>query len=295
MIRFLCLTAVVVAIASTPAHSQSRRELAERIDATEVRIGELEAQFLAGDPVLEKLLERLDALDFQVRELNGNAERLSFENRQLRQQVETLQAELDELRGPAEPAGDPATMAFMSEGLGEDGAMQQDAAMAPADTLEDDVPAADPRFAEARAGVMGSLGDPDAAAAEVVDPITVFDQGRARLADGDFDGAQFSFEQFATDNPDHPMAGESLYWLGETHYVRGDFAAAADAYIASMRVQPSGEKAPDALIRLAASLGGLGRNREACDTLARFPRQFPNASQESRDRAARESVRANCR
>jgi len=295
MIRILCLTAVAVAIAATPAHSQSRRELAERIDATEVRIGELESQFLAGDPVVETLLERLDALDFQVRELNGNAERLSFENRQLRQQVETLQAELDALRGPAEPVTDPATLAFMNEGLGEDGALPMASDEAGDGAVEVDAPAADPRFAEARAGVMGTLGDPNAAAAEAIDPITVFDQGRARLADGDFDGAQFSFEQFATDNPDHPMAGESLYWLGETHYVRGDFAAAADAYIASMRTQPSGEKAPDSLIRLAASLAGLGRNRDACDTLARFPRQFPNASQESRDRAARESVRANCR
>ncbi|WP_300527153.1 tol-pal system protein YbgF [Maricaulis sp.] len=294
MIRILCLTAVVAAIAATPAHSQSRRELAERIDATEVRVGQLEAQFLAGDPVLETLLERLDALDFQVRELNGNAERLQFENRQLRQQVESLQAELDAMRAPAQPVTDPATLAFMSEGLGVDG--EPGAEAGPAEgAVEDDAPAANPRFAEARAGVMGTLGDPNAAAAEEVDPITIFDQGRARLADGDFDGAQFSFEQFATENPDHPMAGESLYWLGETHYVRGDFAASADAYIASMRTQPSGAKAPDALIRLAASLAGLGRNRDACDTLARFPRQFPNASQESRDRAARESVRANCR
>ena len=54
MIRILCMSVVVTALAAaTPAQAQSRRELAERIDATEVRIGELENQFLAGDPACQ--------------------------------------------------------------------------------------------------------------------------------------------------------------------------------------------------------------------------------------------------
>jgi tol-pal system protein YbgF len=284
MIRILCLSALATAlIAAAPAQSQSRRELGERIDATEVRLGELEASFLAGDPVAETLMRRLDALDYQIRELTGETERLQFENRRLTDQVNQLQAELDAVRNPPVPVIDAATSEWMTDGLGEDPAAAEGAAVAVTD-------ANDP-FAEDRAAATGVLGAAPTGAAE---PAAVFQSARDRLNDGDFAGAQLGFESFVNNHAEHPRAGEAWYWLGETFYVRSQFAEAADAYIASLRSQPEGEKAPDALVRLAASLHGLGRTSDACDTLARFGRQFPNATPASRDRAARESVRANC-
>lgn len=293
MIRSLCLSAVVVAIAATaPAQSQSRRELAERIDATEVRIGELEAQFMAGDPVAERLLQRMDALDYQIRELTSESERLSYENRQLRDQVEALQAELEAARAPAI---DPEAADWMNEGVegggfvpaGPDGAVSgEDVAIVNPD---------DP-FAAERAAATNVLGAPAMTLPEpVADPAAVFQQARGRMLDGDFAGAQSGFETYLADHPDHGQVGEAQYWLGETFFVQGSFDDSASAYIASLRAQPNGPKAPDALVRLAASLHGLGRTQDACDTLARFGRQFPNAPAESRERAARESVRANCR
>lgn len=67
MIRFVCLFALTAAIAlSAPSQAQSRRELAERIDATEVRLGNLESEFMAGDPVAEALIRRMDELEYQV-------------------------------------------------------------------------------------------------------------------------------------------------------------------------------------------------------------------------------------
>ena len=307
MIRMFSLIAIVAATAVTvPAHAQSRRELAERIDATEVRIGELEDQFMAGDPVAETLMQRMDALDFQVRELTGETERLAFENRQLRQQVELLQAELDAARAPVEevPVDDEAS-AWMSEGLNGD-EMTDDGDMTEVDASDEMGAPADP-IARARAEATGTLGggpvddtsdigdETMLAEAAPVDPATVYSDARARLLDGDFAGAQSGFETFVNEHPEHAQAGEAWYWLGETFFVRDDFTDAADAYIASLRSAPEGPKAPDALVRLAASLYGLGRQDDACATLARFGRQFPNASAESRQRAARESVRANCR
>ena len=294
MIRTLCLAAVAVTIAVTaPAHAQSRRELAERIDATEVRIGELESQFMAGDPVAERLLERMDALEFQVRELTSESERLNFENRRLREQIESLEMELEASRTPRiQPVAD----AFMSEGVDGvtdgtrvDGAVMDGSAVAVVDP--------DDPFAAERAAATGVLGGGASTlpAAEPADPGVIYADARSRLLDGDFDGAQLGFEQFVNEHAEDPRAGEAWYWLGETFFVRSNFGDAASAYITSLRTQPEGEKAPDAMVRLAASLHGLGQTQDACDTLARFGRQFPNASAASRDRAARESVRANCR
>jgi tol-pal system protein YbgF len=282
MIRILCFSALATAlIAAAPAQSQSRRELAERIDATEVRIGELESSFMAGDPVAETLLRRLDALDYQVRELTGETERLQFENRRLTDEVGMLQAELDAMRNPQPPAIDDATADWMNDGLGGEPTSADGESVAVTDP--------DDQFASERAAATGVLGAPSPG-----DAGTSFRNARDRLNDGDFAGAQSGFEAFVNDHAEHPRAGEAWYWLGETFFVRSQFADAASSYISSLRAQPEGEKAPDALVRLAASLHGLGRTQDACDTLARFGREFPNATPASRDRAARESVRANC-
>ncbi|WP_339741223.1 tol-pal system protein YbgF [uncultured Maricaulis sp.] len=292
MIRFVCLSVLALAMfATAPAPAQSRREMTERIDATEVRIGRLEERFMAGDPVVDTLMQRLDALDYQVREMTGEIERLSFENRQLREQVEQAQRQ-PRVVMPTDPA---ATMppendaaAWMQDGLDQPG--NADAATGLAIVNPDDP------FARQRAAATGVLGGtPGEAAMPVSDPVTLYEDARGRLLDGDFDGAQSGFERFVTEHGDDPRAGEAWYWLGETFFVRGNHAESADAYIASLRAQPDGERSPDALVRLAASLHGLGQTREACDTLARFGRQFPNASAASRDRASRESVRAGCR
>ncbi|WP_417467276.1 tol-pal system protein YbgF [Maricaulis sp.] len=292
MIRSLCLSVLAATLlVAAPAHAQSRREMTERIDATEVRIGRLEDSFLAGDPVADTLMQRLDALDYQVREMTGEIERLSFENRQLRQQVEQLQRQPRAVE-PAAVTGDGAApddeaSAWMQDGL--DTAVDRDGPAGLAVVNPDDP------FAEERAAATGVLGSaPEAAPLPAVDPAVTYDDARARLLDGDFDGAQAGFEAFVTDHGDDPRAGEAWYWLGETFFVRNDFTQSADAYIAALRADPEGVRAPDALVRLAASLHGLGRTEDACSTLARFGRQFPNASAASRDRASRESVRAGC-
>lgn len=315
MIKTLCLPALSAALlVAAPAHSQSRRELAERLDAVEARIAEVEASSMAGDPVAETLLRRLDELDYQMRELTSETERLSFENRQLRSQVEAMQAQLDRRgrsTGGYDDMGadgldetgadgtdrgdlDEDTVAWMSEGLDE------------ADDRGRDIAVVDPDdpYAEARAEATGVLGAPsrrpagepssDTRAPAAPDPEALYGDARDKLLEGDFGGAQVDFEQFVNAYPDHARTGEAWYWLGETFFVRSDFTGAADAYIAALRTEPNGEKAPDALVRLAASLNGMGRRADACGTLERFDSQFPNASAASRARASREAVRAGC-
>lgn len=296
MIRTLCLGLLASTMfVAAPAHAQSRREMTERIDATEVRIGRLEDSFLAGDPVADTLMQRLDALDYQVREMTGEIERLSFENRQMRQQLDRMQSQPAPAATPdaaGMPALDSEAAAWMREGL-DDGAEPAVGAAI--------VNPGDP-FADARQAATGVLGGSTTSTSTsalapmtpVSDPGLIFDDAHGRLLDGDFDGAQAGFETFVNEHGDDPRAGEAWYWLGETFFVRNNYAESADAYIASLRARPDGERAPDALVRLAASLHGLGRTREACDTLGRFGRQFPQASAASRDRAARESVRAGC-
>lgn len=298
MIRFLALIPLVLLLAA-PAEAQSRREMAQRLDAAEARLAEMEARFLAGDPVAERLLVRMDALEAEMRDLRGTIEELEFQNRRMRQELEAMGRDVDRLMsggGSMSGAGDEAGLA------GAGSSQPSGRAGGPAD-LTGNYAVTDPNdpYAEERASATQPLGGANtrapAGAAEppLQDPNALYSEAEGRLLDGDFFGAQEGFETFVADFPDHPRADEAQFWLGETYFINSDYAAAADAYIASLRADAQGPKAPDALVRLASSLSNLGRDSDACQTLGRFSGQFPNASAEARARANREAVRIGCR
>lgn len=301
MLRLFVLALLTLAIAA-PASAQSRRELAARLDAAEARIAELEATGLAGDPLSERIIVRMDALEREQRGLTGEIERLQFENRRLRGRIDQLEARLDALSRPTpEQSGGPAERTGVEPG---EDAPDPDAG----------VERAPERFAQARAEATGQLRLPQGegapaseqapgeasqplsgASASAQSPENLFMEGRSRLFDGDFAGAQESFEAFTAAYPEDGLAGEAWYWLGETRFIQGEHADAAQAYLASLRADGRGPVAPDAGVRLAASLAATGDTAGACELLAAFPRRFPNADAEARRKAEREAARAGCR
>jgi tol-pal system protein YbgF len=309
MMRALVFFILVFAV-TAPADAQSRRELAARLDAAEARLAEIEARALQGDPVAEVLMARLDALEREQRVLTGEVERLAFENRRMRSELESLGRNVDALFSQGAP---------MNDGFGAGGPAVLDPSQDAAPVDPDDPFAADraasvqplqappgmqPQRPGGEAPPMGNPGEVQqmfsaeelAAPADApVDPAVVFGEGRARLLDGDFAGAREAFADYTSRFPDGDQAGEAWYWLGETHFIGGEYDAAADAYIASLQQNRQGARAPDALVRLGASLAALGETSRACQVLATFPSEFPRASEEARRKAQREIARIGCR
>ena len=312
MIRFVVFIVFVFALIA-PAEAQSRRELAARIDALEARMAEIEAQALAGDPVAERLITRLDALEREQRALTGQIEQLEFENRRLRQELERTGADVDRLFAMGPPAAlyaDPQTGQtasgeadtrrdpFAEERAAAVQPLQLPGAPGPGQTRQPRQGQTSPNQpglarAEPTAPRAAPMPDP-VETTTLASPDAVFMQGRSRLFDGDFAGAQESFQRFTETYPEDGLAGEAWYWLGETYFVQGAHADAADAYLASLRIDGRGPKAPDAGVRLAASFAAMGQTGQACDLLAGFQRQFPNADAEARRKAQREAARAGC-
>ena len=293
MFRSLVITVFVAGIALTsPASAQSRRELAERIDVLEARLVQMEERFLAGDPVAETLMERADALDYQVRDLTSEVERLSFENRRMRSQIEDMGLDLEDVMNRAysgDAVIDPAAGPANPGGSAFDSAAA-DAMAETAPERMDEVPS---DVADAQAAATGTLG------AGIVEmrtreAVNLYNAGQDRLRDGDLIGARESFSAFVADNPDDPMAGEALFWIGRTHLVDGAYAEAADAFIASLRAQPEGDRAPEALVYLAGALDGMGQREQACGALGQFNSQFPDAPEAARISAGRQAVRLSC-
>lgn len=110
----------------------------------------------------------------------------------------------------------------------------------------------------------------------------------------DYGGAEKTLTDFLAKNPDHALAGNAYYWLGETHYVRNDFAKSATVFLDAYQKYPDGNKAPDSLLKLALSLGQVGETQAACAALSELGTKFPNAAVPIQRRAAQERQTRKC-
>lgn len=104
-----------------------------------------------------------------------------------------------------------------------------------------------------------------------------------------FDEALASFATFRDRFPRHSYADNALYWRGECHYAKRDYRAALAEFEAAFTRYPSGNKAPDAMLKAAYSRAELGDVPRARATLFRLVELFPrsDAARLGRERLAR--------
>ncbi len=101
---------------------------------------------------------------------------------------------------------------------------------------------------------------------------------RGLLLKNDFDGAEVAFKMFIEQHGDHPLAANAMYWLGETFYVRDQYAQAAKVFLQGYKANATGYKAPDTLLKLGMALAKLDKKKEACSTFAKLSMDFPKLS-----------------
>ena len=94
--------------------------------------------------------------------------------------------------------------------------------------------------------------------------------------------------------PDHELAGNAFYWLGETFYVRDDYEQAAVAFARGYKNFPAGSKAPDNLLKLGISFRGMNQNAEACHTFAKLKLDHSDAPAVIIVRLEQERAKAGC-
>jgi len=294
---------------AAPVMAQSKKELAAVDAQLAQRLSTLESRMLTGDPAAERLMQKMDALEMSMRTLRGEVEQLRFERDSLLQQVQAMAGDtaisqdlinrmkihldaVDLVASEQRSTPNPYAPRTYSGG----GTI---ISSSPAPVMETETYSSQP--VTQGSGQLSQIPDAPIYKEQTIgvqesynDVSQLSKVGQTKLAEGDFSGAQTAFKQYLEFNPDAADAGEVNFWLGESYYVRGGYADAADAYITSMRKDPKGVKAPDAMVRLAATLGKLGNKAEACQTLATFPAQFPNASSAAREKARVEAARTGC-
>lgn len=80
-------------------------------------------------------------------------------------------------------------------------------------------------------------------------PSDLYQKARNLMLADDFAAAGRLFQRFARQYPDHSLADNSLYWLGECYYSQGEYARAAAVFKDLVTAYPAAEKVPDALLK----------------------------------------------
>ena len=153
-----------------------------------------------------------------------------------------------------------------------------------------------PSLGPVTAAPIGAAPDPFAAMTSLPagTPKEQYDYAFDILRKADYGRAETALRMFLEANPNDMLAGNAQYWLGETYYVRGDFEQAAVEFLSGYQAYPSGNKAPDNLLKLGLSMARLGQTDGACTALSRLATEYPEANDTIRRRAQTERGRLTC-
>ncbi|ACA14852.1 tol-pal system protein YbgF [Methylobacterium sp. 4-46] len=109
-----------------------------------------------------------------------------------------------------------------------------------------------------------------------------------------YEQAEMRLRQFIQSHPRDALVPDATYWLGETYLQRNRTREAAEQFLKVSTDYARSRKAPEAMLKLGASLNALGAREQACATLAELERKFPQAPASVRQGVDREQKRARC-
>jgi tol-pal system protein YbgF len=246
---------------------------------------------------------RLSQLESEMRALTGQLEEQSFRIDRMNKRLDQLVADVDSRLRTLEQrsGGQPA----QSSDLGANQAYQrgQGGQSGTLGTVSEDAVAAVRSGDEVEAGsaVSGAIAPAgQAGSGQTAYALTgataeeQYSQAFSLLSQANYDQAEQALQAFLQEHPDHRLAGNAKYWLGETHYVRGQYQDAAVAFAEGYQTYPNSTKAPDNLLKLGKSLSALGQTNDACGTYGELLRRFPSATPTILKQADQERRRLAC-
>ncbi len=108
--------------------------------------------------------------------------------------------------------------------------------------------------------------------------LSVYDEGYTLFHQQRYGEAEERFRRYLALYPDTELADNAQFWIGECHYARNDYAAALDAFSATVERYPQGNKVADALLKAGKCLEALGRVDQARQTYHQVTDRFPSAA-----------------
>lgn len=246
----------------------------------------------AADAARAQTETRINQLETQLREMTGQIEQQAYEIRMLKEQVEASKT-------VAEPVATQMGRPFGTTPL--TGSVYGDAPVTDAEPPQPVIKTTGSLTGSApyttQSGQLGTLsktGDGTYTSPSSNDPAAVYEAAFALVKDGSYDQASIGLKDFLTRFPDHTLAPNAKYWLGETYYVRKDYTQAAQVFADAYKQAPKGPKGPDNLLKLGLSLAGMGNTKDACIALNQLQTQYGGTANPVIDRAGKEMKTIGC-
>jgi len=257
-----------------------------------------------------RLQTRISDLTKQVQRLTGQIEETGFKLRKLRDRVDRIAKDVDfrlsRLEDRVSRGAGPVSLGEVQEPAvpaGEAGGQRT------ADAATGGETEGDKAGGDGESGTLGTvsqktvddLGEADSGASTDADsvlpdagPGDQYQHAFGLLQQADYSRAETALKAFVKAHPEHDLAGNAKYWLGETHYVRGNYEKAAATFAEGYKTYPEGNKAPDNLLKLGMSLAALERTEDACGIFRELMDRYPDAPENIRKRAKREQDKLDC-
>lgn len=263
---------------------------------------------------------RLSEMEKQLRDLTGKLEQQTFEIQQVRERLDRSQADielrlgdLEKKNGLASPqgaaAGNPVQGGSLT-GVGPLGAddmggvnppmpssepsLQPSAGNAAAPITNPNAPAPANSPTQKQLGTLNQAPGGASIPPSGNDPASLYENAFSQLKSGNYGVAQRDFNGFLSSHPDHPLASNATYWLGETYYAQQKYDQASRIFAESYKKYPKGPKAADSLLKLGMSLGGAGKSKEACVSFKQLKKEFASSANTAVRRADQEMSRLGC-
>lgn len=255
------------------------------------------------------LAVRVDRLESQMRQYNGQIEEMNFRIRQLQEQLRRFQEDSEfrfqdlergkKKRKSSSNQTQPASPSFQQLGAppASLGSLTQD-------QMSNDSPANNSApvtggpidLSSMLAGGAAPAIGADNAALPVSnltgDPATDYDMAYGYVLQGDYKNAEAAFQQFLQAYGNTRLAPNAHYWIGESLFQQTNYRKAIEVFLDAYSTYPNAKKAPDMLLKTGMSLRQIGEREAACATYEELLDKFPNASAGVRRNVQRE-IKAN--
>ena len=118
-------------------------------------------------------------------------------------------------------------------------------------------------------------GSPRPARDDGAEAVRLYRKAHDTLRAGNRTEAEQLFREFLRNFPSSDLADNSQYWLGECFYDRKEFVQAVREFRRVIERYPSGNKVPDALLKVGFSYLALGSADAGKQTLLQLQRSYP--------------------
>jgi tol-pal system protein YbgF len=270
------MTAVLLTLPAV-ALSQSAQNL-------EQRVTKLERMLDTG--TLLKLLQSVEELKAEVRDLRGQLEQQQHAVSQMTDRQRELYLDVDRRLQRVEAGGAAigatAAAGAASSGPGTAPAAGTGTSTGGSATTGTSTGGSSSSGATAAAGVAAAGAATQAATAQPsADPVKEQQAYQAAfnlLKAGRYDQAAKAFQKFLADYPSGKFSDNAQYWLGESYYVTRNFDNAMREFTTLVDEHPDSQKLTHAMLKIGYIHDELGQKDKAREVLTQLTEDYPQST-----------------